>query len=306
MMNWDNRGLIFSIKNKFNWAEHSALVPTPIVIDNFIRVFIGARDNTGISRIGWVDLDLENPEEILAASQKPVLDIGLPGTFDDNGVVPTFVYRHENKLYLFYAGYQLLQKVRFTVFTGLAISEDNGLSFKRYQNTPITERTNDEFLFRVIHSIIHENGIYKIWYGAGKSFQSGKSKTLPKYDIKYMETTSLLSFPTESQTVLVCGEGEYRLGRPYVILHEKIYYMFFGASNEKTDYRLAFAESKNGIDWTRNDSRLNFKTENDSFDSQMNAFPSVILHKDKIYLFYNGNEFGKEGFGLSILHKLKF
>ena len=69
-----------------------------------------------------------------------------PGTFGENGVVPTAIIKYKNKLFLHYAGYQFGQKVRFYVLGGLAISKDNGNSFIRYSNTPILERT-DEALF---------------------------------------------------------------------------------------------------------------------------------------------------------------
>src|SRR4051812_19065961 len=129
MMHWEKTGIIFNPSGKFDWAEHTALQPTPVVLSDRIRIFIGCRDNEGISRVGWVDVKLDDPSTVIGYSEHPALDIGLPGAFDDNGVVPTAVVKRDNQVWMYYAGYQLVKRVRFIAFTGLALSDDNGLSF---------------------------------------------------------------------------------------------------------------------------------------------------------------------------------
>jgi predicted GH43/DUF377 family glycosyl hydrolase len=299
-MIWDKKGIVFDPQGKFSWASHTALQPTPIVIGEKIRIFAGFRDDAGISRVGWVDVDIENPEKVLGYSQNPALDIGLAGAFDDNGVVPTAIVRRGDALYLYYAGYQLVKNVRFIAFTGLAISHDDGLSFQRWRNTPVLERTTDEFLFRAIHTIFWDTDKWKTWYGGGNSFVAGEQKTLPIYDIRYMESADGIAFPDKGQTVLKNGENEYRVGRPYVVKRGDKYIMYFGASTPQEPYRLAYAESNDGVNWDRNDSLLDIPYQEGDFDSRMSAYPSVIDYNNRIYLFYNGNDYGKQGFGLAI------
>ena len=58
-------GLIYGPDGSSSWAKHSAITPTPILIhEDTIRVYTGFRDNKGISRIGYVDVDSENPSKI--------------------------------------------------------------------------------------------------------------------------------------------------------------------------------------------------------------------------------------------------
>src|SRR5437870_808893 len=106
-MQWEKKGLIYGPSGQSSWAKHSALQPTPLVRDEagFIRVFAGMRDNEGVSRVGFVDVSGEDPSKVLRVSQVPVLDTGVPGAFDDNGVVPTSIIERDGRLYLFYAGY---------------------------------------------------------------------------------------------------------------------------------------------------------------------------------------------------------
>ena len=101
MMQWEKKGLIWGAHKQSEWMDNSALQPTPIVIGNRIRVFCGLRDKNGVGRVGYVDLNAENPSEILEVSGKPCLDIGRPGCFDDNGVVPCAITRVGDELYLF-------------------------------------------------------------------------------------------------------------------------------------------------------------------------------------------------------------
>lgn len=303
-MKWIKKGLIYGPDGSSNWAKNSALQPTPYLIsEDVIRVYAGFRDEKGVGRIGYVDVDANNPSNILKVSKEPVLNIGQPGCFDDNGVVPCAVVKHDDKLYMYYAGYQVGYHVRMLIFSGLAISEDNGQTFKRYRNVPILERTSEETLFRVIHSAIFENGVWKIYYGAGSSFKQGKRKTLPLYDIKYMESKDGINFLGQGKTILQTQGDEYRVGRPYVIKNNKDYNMFFCAGTEEITYKLAYAKSRDGIEWNRNDDELGIDFSETKWDSQMMAYPSIIRHKDKTYLFYNGNNYGYEGFGYAQLEK---
>ncbi len=47
----------------------------------------GVRDSQGIGRIKYIDAEEKNPSNVLYASDRPSLDIGNPGCFDDNGVI---------------------------------------------------------------------------------------------------------------------------------------------------------------------------------------------------------------------------
>jgi len=239
----------------------------------------------------------------LKISNKPVLDIGTPGTFDENGVIPCAVVRRENSLYLYYAGFQLGQKVRFYAYSGLAVSDDDGESFVRVSKTPILERSDSEMLFRVIHSIFWESGKWKAWYGAGNKFIKGKSKTLPVYNIKYIESEDGVNFPKNGITAIDISNNEYRVGRPFVIKEHDIYRMFYGIGTEQTPYVLGFAESKDGINWHRKDEEIGISLSEYGWDSEMMAYPAIISANKNTYMFYNGNDYGREGFGYAVLKK---
>ena len=60
-----------------------------------------------------MDVDAANPLHVVSVAKEPALESRRPRTFDDNGVTPICVLRHEGKLYLYYVGWQLGVKVRY-------------------------------------------------------------------------------------------------------------------------------------------------------------------------------------------------
>lgn len=301
-MKWQKKGMIFEAGSESEWKNNSALQPTPLLLGDKIRVFVGFRNKEGVARPGYVDLDANNPSVILGVSENPLLDVGEPGCFDDNGMVPCAVFKDSGKIYMLYAGYNVGYHVRMTIYSGLAVSEDNGETFTRCSKIPAMERTENERLFRVVHTALYDEGKWKIYYGAGNYFLQGKNKTLPVYEVYLLETDHFTNLQKEGTLIIRNGIGEHRVGRPYVVKRNGKYQMFFGGGSEKIPYQLAYAESVDGINWIRDDSQLvGLERSHDGWDSQMIAYPSVIDVNGKTYMFYNGNEYGKYGFGYAEL-----
>jgi predicted GH43/DUF377 family glycosyl hydrolase len=304
---WVKQGMIYGPDGSLAWARHTALQPTPLLTaDGRFRVFVGMRDEGGVSRVGFVDVDAANPSRVLRVSERPALDVGVPGAFDENGVVPCAVVERDGRLYLYYAGYQLGRKVRFYVFGGLAVSDDGGETFRRWSRVPVCDRTDRELLFRVIHSIMHEGGRWRVWYGGGSEFTTDAERgyQLPNYNIRYAESPDGFGLPEEFRVCVdTGGEDEYRVGRPYVIRHGGRYKMFYSAGTKSRGYRLAYAESADGVEWERRDSEIGIDVSGSGWDSEMQAYPSVVSHGGRTYLFYNGNDYGREGFGYAVLER---
>lgn len=286
-MKWDRLGLVFAARGKFNWAVSYALQPTPLGLADRIRVFAGMRDLDGVSRVGWVDLDLTDPTKVLGCSALPSLDTGAPGAFDEFGVVPSIVFFEGSRIYLYYAGYQRGLKARFLVFGGLAVSDDLGVSFWRIRRTPIFERTDDDLLFRVPHCLIRD-GKYRFWYGGGDHFESGSEKSLLGYDIRYLESNSLLEMPSRGTVSVTMGISEYRLGRPRVIRRNDGYLMFYGFSTHSCPYQLGVARSPDGLAWSRCDADLGLPLAASGWDSEMMTYPAFFEADCKSYLLYDG------------------
>ena len=97
------------------------LCPLPPLLDggHRIRVLCAFLDCDRIGRCGWVDVGGERPDRVLALSERPALDVGLPGTFDEHGVTPLALFRLlDCRLWLDHAGRERGGGVRDSLFTG--------------------------------------------------------------------------------------------------------------------------------------------------------------------------------------------
>ncbi len=292
-MKWIKKGIIYN---------HSATTPTPILYDaKTIRVYAGFRDKQGVSRIGYVDVDAANPKKILRISKKPSLNIGKPGTFDDNGVILGDVIKSGKTYRMYYVGFQLVQKVKFLAFTGLAISHDNGKTFKRVSDVPIFDRAPKEIYFRAIHSIMREGNLWKAWYGAGESWQIIGGKPYPRYSIFYTESRDGRTFSSIRTQCIYSVRNEYRIGRPRVYKTPSGYEMFYTKGTLEQKYLPGYAVSQDGIHWRRKDRLVGITPSASGWDSQMLCYPSLLRYKSTTYMFYNGNGMGESGFGYAIL-----
>jgi predicted GH43/DUF377 family glycosyl hydrolase len=298
-MRWEKRGLVWGPDGRTPWQLHSALQPTPLLIDGGpLRVYAGMRDADGRGSVGFVDLDPSDPMRVLRVSERPALAPADGGSFAVDGVVPTAVARDGEILRLYYAGYRRGEgDIRFRAFCGLALSDDGGETFRAHSDEPVLPPTAEGRLFRAIHSIRHEGGRWRAWYGAGSEFRRGERKTLPVYDIRYCESPDGINFPDRGVVCIPTSGEEHRVGRPWVVRVRDGYEMYFGAGTERRPYRLAFATSRDGVTWRRDDGALGLEPSEDGWDSEMIAYPAVVAVGERTYLFYNGNGYGREGFG---------
>ena len=302
MFEWTKQGLVFETARHGvgGWMRHSALTPTPYRIDNeLIRVYAGFRDADGVSRIGYVDVQADNPASIVRVSAEPVLDLRRGGCFDDNGVILGDIVDAPGGLHLFYVGFQRVAKAKFLAFTGLAVSTDGGDHFRRVQETPILDRAPGRSTIGAAHSVIYENGRWRIWYAAGDDWEIIGQQTFPRYHIRYVETADLGAIPRDDLVCLLPRGSEYRIGRPRVYRLGGKYVMYFTRGNVTGEYFPGVAYSDDGIRWERHDEALGMTLSASGWDSRVICYPALIRQRAKLLMFYNGNDMGQDGFGVA-------
>ncbi|MBA8666300.1 hypothetical protein H1Q59_00085 [Holosporaceae bacterium 'Namur'] len=307
-MKWIKKGLIYVPDGSSDWAKTTATLPTPYLRkDGSLRVFLGFLDDFNIGRIGYVDIDPENPQVIYKISSQPVLNIGEEGAFDDNGVVPLSIIEYENKLFLYYVGFQKGVKVPYYMFCGLAISEDDGDTFYRHSKVPILDRTNNELFARCGVSVIRDENIWKMWYVG--SIKEGwvykEDKSLPLYQIKYLESRDGINWGSvEGKNCLnFKNDDEHGFGRPFVIKEGNVYKMFYSIRTLSKGYRIGYGESLDGVSWKRLDEQIGIDVSDNGWDSESICYAFLFTYQNLTYLFYNGNNMGRTGFGYATLEE---
>jgi len=305
-MNWKKLGIIFNAAEHFNGQLTHAIAPTPILInkDN-LRIYLNCIDKSGISRPYFVEVNPNDSFKILNMSSSPLLDIGLPGTFDDNGIIATSIVKvSKSKWHLYYVGFELSLKIRYRLLTGLAISNDAGITFSKISMMPILERSPNEMYFRGGPFCILSNDTFRLWYVAGSSWINLNEKSNPIYDIRYLESSDGIKWANEGKVIIPISQAdEYGFGRPYFIQRESGKFSLFYSIRKKSlnSYRLGYAESDDGFSWIRKDNEINLDVTKNSFDSDGIMYAAPIYINNKLHLFYNGNNFGTDGIALAIL-----
>jgi hypothetical protein len=305
-MKWNKLGVVWYTDGTQPWSKTHAMGPTPFLRDDeTIRVFLTTLDEQGRGRPMYVDVAADNPTRVLNVSHCPLLDIGVPGTFDDNGLMAiSFVQTKPGELLMYYAGFEICTQIRYRILAGLAISKDGGESFNRYSKAPILERTNEELYFRGGPFAMLDEGVFKLWYVAGSEWTNLNGKEMPVYDLRYQESKDGIHWADRGMlSMAITGEDEHGFGRPWVIKRGPNDYQLFYSIRRRSfgAYRLGYAESTDGIHWVRKDDEMGLDVSPDGFDSQAIMYSAVINVKGKTYCFYNGNNFGEKGFGVAEL-----
>lgn len=298
-MNWIKKGRIYCPNGEHEWEQDTFMTPHAMVIQpGVIRIWGGVRDKDGISRIKYIDVEESNPSKVLYISTKPSLDIGNKGCFDDNGVILGDIIPVGNKLYLYYVGFQHVQKVKFFAFSGLAISDDGGVSFSRYSECPILDRTGSGRFGRCIHTVLYDENIFKCYYAVINDWKVINNIPYPVYNIWYTVSEDGIHFPQEDTCLCVdVNEYEYRIGRPKVYKTGDGYEMLYTRDLISKEYLSGYAISPDGITWSRRDDLWNLYHSNEGWDSDMACYPVKLQTSNKTFLFYNGNGMGKTGVG---------
>ena len=304
-MIWRKLGVVYKPDGAPDWAVSHAMLPTPMELNkDALRLYLSFRDNQNVGRIGYVDVSAYDPKQILGVSKHPVLDVGLPGTFDENGVVPTcVVHVTASTKYLYYVGFELGMKIRYRLLTGLAVSQDGGKTFRRFRQTPILERSENELYFRCGPFVQKEGNLFKMWYVGGSSWTLVAGKEMPVYELKYLESADGINWPPVGTPCLNLSQpDEHGFGRPFVVKENGLYRLFYSIRRRSLGaYRLGYAESTDGISWWRRDHELGLDVSKEGWDSEAVMYSAIVSLQEKLYMFYNGNNFGETGFGVAVL-----
>lgn len=302
-MLWEKRGRIYVPPGDVPWARHYAFPPTPYRLDDeTLRLYVAFCDEHTVGRVGYVDVRLSDPETIVAVSTKPVLDIGEPGMFDENGVLPTSVVAVGAELYMYYVGYQLGYGVRYYQFQGLAVSRDGGESFQRAQRVPVIDRSDAEPLNRTSAFVRRSDAGFEMWYVGGGDWTTVGAKPLPTYNIRYLQSLDGVQWgPVGTVCIDYARADEHALGRPWIWCLDGQTLMMFSTRTRSKDYRLGLARFTEGRGWERCDGEVGIDVSESGWDSEMIAYGSIVDAGERVLLFYNGNERGRSGFGYAVL-----
>ena len=305
-MKWIKKGLIFEPKGNFDWMLTHASNPTLEKLNNgLFRIYFSSRNENNESSIGYLDAIPNENFRIVEISKEPLLMPGELGTFDDSGVSISCILTFNGKKYMYYLGWNLMKKVPFINSIGLAVFDDESNVFKRYSKSPIIQRSHTDPYSISYPYVLEDGDILRMWYGSHLTWGDGRKENM-RHVIKYAESYDGINWKSTGHIAIDLKEGETAISRPFVLKEDDKYKMFYSYRSKPRycggkDYRIGYAESEDGCKWTRKDEEIEIDISNSGWDSEMIEYPFVFKHKGKTYILYNGNGYGKTGFGYAIL-----
>jgi hypothetical protein len=301
-MKWQKLGLLFCPSGETPWMQSHAAVPIAESLgDELFKIYFSSRDEFNRSYTGYTIIDITRPNQILELSTIPVLAPGKLGEFDDSGAMATWLTSYQNKSYLYYIGWNLGVTVPFRNSIGLSISTQSD-GFVRYAKGPIVDRSLHEPHFCASCCVIFDDEMWRMWYLSCVGWRVRHGKPEHSYHIKYAESSDGISWKRDGLVAInFIDDKEYAISRPSVIRDSEMWKMWYSYRGDA--YKIGYAESYDGIKWERLDAQVGISVSSTGWDSEMIEYPFVFDHKDQRYMLYNGNGYGKTGFGLAVLEQ---
>lgn len=304
---WRKLGLAFRPEGQGGWMASHAQVPTVLLLPDRFRVFVASRPKPGLSLTGWVDLDRRDPMRVLAVASSPILDCGAPGAFDEHGVMPSSIVEEGGIIRLYYSGWcRLAGGAPYHNTTGLAVSDDGGTTFRRACAGPVLDRAPHEPFSATSPWVLREGRTWHAFYSSGVDWIEVEGKPEHIYDLRHATSEDGVDWRRGGPPALPQRFREEAVTRP-TILRDKtgewlMWYCHRGSHDFRgsgSAYRIGLARSFDLFAWTRDDARAGIDVSEDGFDARMIAYPCVVEADGRRLMFYNGDGFGKAGFGVA-------
>jgi hypothetical protein len=301
-LKWRKLGRVWAPAGDLWWARTHAFIPTPLLLDDRIRVYVTTLDERQYGRVAFVDLDRRDPMTVIGSAAEPLLDLGSLGAFDEAGVNASSVVRNGAEEWLYYIGWQRGTRVPHLLFAGLAKRTGDG-RFERVSRVPVLDRTDQEPFSRSAPFVTKTAEGFRAWYWSCREWIEESGAVLYSSVIKHAVSGDGITWSTVNPTCIAPEDPDYAVGRPWVVQEGGRYRMWYSIRSRSLPYRLGYAESLDGISWSRKDDAVGLTRSESGWDSEMVCFPAVLDVDGRRLLFYNGNRHGLTGFGLAELEQ---
>jgi hypothetical protein len=319
-MKWRKIGKIFDpTQHKLpGGCVQFAQSPQALVFDDFIRIYFSTRsldpsNGKYLSHVAFVDMK-KNLRDIIAVSEHTAIELGKLGNFDEHGIFPMNVLRRGDAVYGYTCGWNRRVSVSVDTAIGLAISHDDGLSFQRIGDGPVLAASLHEPCLVGDPFVKLAGDTFHMWYIFGTGWKRFSSDAPPDrtYKIGHAVSSDGVNWEKEEarQIIADCLGADESQALPSVLEIAGRHHMFFCfrqssdfRKNRDRGYRIGHAYSDDLANWTRDDEHPLLEVSAGAWDSDMLCYPHVFECDGQVYLLYNGNDFGRFGFGAAVLEQ---
>lgn len=302
---WRKLGLLYcpSSLNRHPKLLSHAANPLPVHIDeNLYRIFFSSRDEKNRSSVGAVDIDIVK-RIVIKEHFAPFFEHGAEHSFFADGISIGNCYSVNNINYMLFMGWQNPIGGHWRGDIGRFIVEKN-LTLSLDSDKPFMA-CNSVDTISLSYPWVNKNkhGDFDMWYGSTNTWDAGNGEML--HVINYALSVDGHNWSRKGLAVPFELGVAQAFSRPCVVDGlQGGYEMWFSYRNGKGDsYRIGLAVSTDGQSWTLALDKVGIDISSDGWDSEMIEYPFVFDHGGQRYMLYNGNSYGKTGFGLAVLEQ---
>ncbi len=300
---WEKLGVLYcpSGANRHPKLLTHAANSLPVLIEgDLYRVFFSVRDANNRSSVGAVDIDIAK-RKVIREHSHPFFEHGPEGSFYADGVSIGNCYEVNSTQYMLFMGWQTPKEGHWRGDIGRLIVKSD-LTLELASEMPFMgPDATDPISLSYPWVVKNAMGGYSMWYGSTRSWDAGNGGMLSA--INYASSVDGHIWNREGLAV------PYELGRAQVFSRPTVvgnietgYEMWFSyRSNIGKKYRIGYAFSKDEWEWELSLEAAGIDVSDEGWDSEMIEYPFVFDHKGQRYMLYNGNGYGKTGFGLAVL-----
>jgi hypothetical protein len=301
MRRWEKLGLLYAPEPVHPKLASHAANPLALPLEGDVyRVLFGGRDRDNRTSVGCVDVDIVR-RDVVAVHRTPLFEHGPPGSFYADGVSIGNCYEADGRRYILFMGWQTPPGAHWRGDVGrLVLGRD--LSVRLERDTPFMSTTPIDPVSLSYPWVLRDDaGEYRMWYGSTLTWDAGNGEMV--HVIQHARSTDGHQWERTGLAVPYVV-GEYQaFSRPTVARADgggyDMWFSYRSGSGEK--YRIGYARSGDGLAWEVRLDESGIDVSPDGWDSEMIEYPFVFDHAGARYMLYNGNGYGRTGFGLAVL-----
>jgi hypothetical protein len=302
---WQKLGLVYAVRSDHahpKLLSHAAN-PLPVQLEgNIYRVFFNSRDYQNRSSIGAVDIDM-NSLEVVRDHFSPFFEHGPAGSFFAEGVSLGNAYYDRGTCYITFMGWQQPTHDHWRGTLGrLILTHDFRLEPTSTQPFFDVDST-DPISMSYPWVQARASGGFDMWYGSTLTWRAANGEMIHVLHHAYSADgdhwqRNGLAVPYQ------LGKAQ-AFSRPSVLRNDdgsmEMWFSYRGGGGDT--YRIGHATSQTGLNWILDLEESGIDISDQGWDSEMIAYPFVLTYSGARYMFYNGNGFGRSGFGVAVMSR---
>lgn len=270
--------------------------PVVIKIDrNLVRIFFNSRDKNQRSSIYSFDFDLDSLRPI-PDSLKVQFMLDSSDSYFKDGVSLGSHFQLDGVSWIGFMGW-INPTFKHWYGTIGKFQLNANLDFESIDKKPWFDLDNQDQTSLSYPAVYTSKNTMHVWYGTTLTWDGGNGEMI--HILKEKVSKDYVRFESTNRVVeWKMGESQ-AFSRPSILKIHDHFLMAYSVRGNATKYRIGFGLIEDNSSMVKQ--ICTFSTSLSKWESEMVEYPYLVSHGDSVFMFYNGNGYGKSGIGLAQL-----